>query len=52
MTEQEEKKVIVSVLLMIVEALNEGAAGPCDYWYKRLAERLLERAEATMKKKP
>jgi len=33
------------VLLEIANALNEGAAGPTDYWFKRLAERLIERAD-------
>jgi hypothetical protein len=39
-----EKQVAVRVLKEIAEALLEGAAGPCDYWYKKLAERLTERA--------
>ena len=33
------------ILIEIAEALLEGAAGPCDYWYRKLAERLTKRAE-------
>lgn len=43
MTES-EKNVVAAVLKEIAEALNEGAAGPTDYWFKKLAERLNERA--------
>lgn len=44
MTES-EKNVVAAVLKEIAEALNEGAAGPTDYWFRKLAERLNERAE-------
>jgi len=36
--------IIAEVLKEIAEALNEGAAGPCHYWYLKLAERLSARA--------
>jgi hypothetical protein len=39
-----EKLIALRVLQEIVEALLEGAAGPCGYWYRKLAERLVERA--------
>lgn len=41
----DENEVVARVLLEIAEALNEGAAGPCDYWYRVLALRLVERAK-------
>jgi len=42
--ERKEAVLKAEVLLQIAEALQEGAAGPCDYWFRRLAERLTERA--------
>ena len=45
-----EKRAVVTTLNEIAEALLEGAAGPCDYWYKKLAERLVERATKILKK--
>lgn len=39
-----EKNMATAVLKEIAEALNEGAAGPTDYWFRKLAERLNERA--------
>jgi len=40
-----ETVVKAEILMEIASALLEGAAGPCDYWYRRLAERLIERAK-------
>ena len=48
---QSEKIVVATVLKEIAEALNEGAAGPTDYWFKKLAERLNERAIKILKDK-
>lgn len=48
MTPSERSEIIATVLTEIAEALNEGATGPCDYWFKKLAERLCERAEKVM----
>ena len=45
MTEAEHNIVVADTLVEIAGALNEGAAGPCDFWYKKLAERLIERAK-------
>jgi len=45
---QSEKLVAVIVLKEITEALLEGAAGPCHYWYIELAGRLAERAVKIM----
>lgn len=42
----EDDGLVADVLLEIASALSEGAAGPCDYWYKVLAERLHNRALA------
>jgi hypothetical protein len=39
------KRLKIEIFLEIAEALNRGAAGPCDYWYKRLAERFIEKAD-------
>ena len=47
MTES-EKNVVAAVLKEIAEVLNEGAAGPTDYWFRKLAERLNERAKKTL----
>lgn len=44
MTSPERSEIIATVLTEIAESLNEGAAGPTDYWFKKLAERLNERA--------
>ncbi len=44
-----EKVIAATVLKEITEALNEGAAGPTDYWFKKLAERLSERAMKILK---
>lgn len=46
---QSEKVVVATVLKEMTEALNEGAAGPTDYWFKQLAERLSERAIKILK---
>lgn len=43
MTDYERRMVMADTLRLIAEELLKGAAGPCDYWYKQLAERLLER---------
>lgn len=32
-------------LIIVAGALLEGAAGPCGYWYKVLAQRLSDRAK-------
>lgn len=44
MTQSERSEIIATVLTEIAKALNEGAAGQTDYWFKKLAERLIERA--------
>jgi len=44
-----EKRAVIMTLNEVAEALLEGAAGPCDYWYKKLAERLVERATKILK---
>ena len=44
MTRSEEKQIIAGVLLEVAGVLNDGAAGPTDFWFKKLAERLIERA--------
>jgi hypothetical protein len=51
MMDQAYKKIAAFVLLEIAEALNEGAAGPCHYWYIKLAERLSTRARKIMEAK-
>lgn len=46
-----EKKIAIfkaEIMLEIAEELLKGAAGPCDYWFKKLAERLTERAKKIM----
>ena len=48
MTSSERKEVIATVLTEIAGALNEGADGPTDYWFKKLAERLVERAKKVL----
>lgn len=30
-------------LEILIEELRKGAAGPCDYWYRQLADRLFNR---------
>ena len=40
-----EKLIKADVLLEIVKALNQGAAGPTDYWFRQLAERLNKRID-------
>ena len=30
-------------LTILVEELRKGAAGPCDYWYRELANRIFDR---------
>ena len=45
LTQSESNQIVAKTLLEISEALNEGAAGPCDYWFKQLAERLVKRAQ-------
>lgn len=45
---KQEKYWMLNVLLEIIGALNEGAAGGCDYWFKKLAERLADRAKKIM----
>jgi len=40
-----EQKLKAEILLEIADALNQGAAGPCDYWYRRLAVRLIKRVD-------
>lgn len=47
---KQENILKAGVLVEIAEALSEGAAGPCDYWYKRLAKRLIERARKILEK--
>lgn len=44
MENQREKQIVAIVLVEIAEALKEGAGGPIDFWYKKLAERLEARA--------
>jgi hypothetical protein len=41
---QSERRVAAVALREVAEALDEGAAGTIDYWFKRLAERLIDRA--------
>ncbi len=45
MSPLERSEVIATVLTEISEALNQGAAGPTDYWFKKLSERLVARAQ-------
>ena len=48
-----ERKVLISdVLSLIAKALNEGAAGPCDYWYRQLADRLNKQALDLVRREP
>ena len=44
MTKPEEKLVVASTLLEIAVSLSQGAAGPCDFWFKELSKRLTKRA--------
>ena len=44
-----ERTIVATVLKEIAEALNEGAAGPTEYWFKKLAERLSVRAIKILK---
>lgn len=39
-----EKIAVITTLKEMAEALNEGAAGPCHYWFLKLEQRILDRA--------
>jgi len=45
-----ERALVARVLVEIASALNEGAAGPCDYWNKQVAMRLINRALRVLEK--
>lgn len=45
MTKQEQALIKAETLLEVADALNQGAAGPCDYWFRELAKRLTSRAQ-------
>ncbi len=45
MTLLERNQVVAETLLAVASALGEGAAGPTDYWFKKLGERLVEIAK-------
>jgi hypothetical protein len=38
--------IMKAVLNEVASALEQGAAGPTDYWFKKLAERLRDRARS------
>ena len=50
MSEKDKKQLKAEVLMEITEALLEGAPEPCGYWYKKLAERLADRAKRILHK--
>lgn len=45
MNKSEQNLVVADTLLEVANSLNQGAAGPCDFWFKELAERLTIRAK-------
>jgi len=49
MDKPERNLVVADTLLEVANSLNQGAAGPCDFWFKELAKRLTIRAKELVK---
>ena len=50
MTQSKHNQIVAATLNEIAGALEEGAAGPTDYWFKKLAERLRRQALSLISK--
>lgn len=50
MDKKERNLVVADTLLEVANSLSQGAAGPCDFWFKDLAKRLIIRAKELTEK--